>query len=853
MPALTTVVAIAVSCGVVFIVTTVVGTIVWVRIRQERMSLAVANARHGPYVHGLETFPTETLTELSREEGSALRQYGQLPYGRPNEWGLLASRESLVQSTADSEASSNFMEKARGLRRSLSQSLSRPQSARRSRSFVRPRRLSSLAPLKETLERESPPPHGNSSQYDDMPTSAVDGAFELPTERTPRHTPERDDENYSGVDSSIRHMPGQWIGAHQRERSGSLFPVMEDGLLGFEQGRSRGGSITAQSAGLMPDHPVPPPPSAYPPNRFRLSKNDSIGLSSLSLETADSSILDDSRRASGAVDGDFVSPALPPCPTFAPYSANDVGRMEYDRRSFLTSSSIVPAPFIFPPSSPAREVQRVEPDRHSPRRSLTARSPSHSSDRISPAPRRSESVSTTTNQSRRESMYADLDLIPPLNTTARNSALLPHFSQMQRHSVYGNPQREHDPFIASAHSISGFIGNPNAPGRRPNSFSFQETHLQTSITHPRPPLPSAMKGGSGPRKGHRRQNCVRISINPPITFGAPTFSPMVEEEAEELDDGDGRRSEVSDISTPNMSLLNSSVSSLSMSRNSYHAYADDRPKTIEAPESRPFSSYRSPTKKRKHSRHDSAESLVSSSDNGKTLPELVTSLPTATEMSRTPSPDKHTPIWIVPNYTASPTVYENSPSPGSPRRSGVKGPRSQPVRSARNSFRAAPLEESVTSPTERVPRTQSMRESTRPTESLQRAKSCAVESPSFTAGRTTNTETDRRKSRLSMTPQQQLPPGVSQTPWSHGGRIVPIWEDRALEQQQSAQKPTVSFANEPAELQGDISPTPKRDPSRGRQTSRPAFTTPVKKAIGLGIGAATPGSLYDGDGFLKEG
>lgn len=850
MPALTTVVAIAVSCGVVFIVTTVVGTIVWVRIRQERLSLAVANARQGPYVHGLQTFPTETLTELSREEGSALRQYGQLPYGRPNEWGLLASRESLVQSTADSEASSNFMEKARGLRRSLSQSLSRSHSARRSRSFVRPRRLSSLAPLKEATERASPPP-----QDDDMPTSAVDGAFELPTERTPRHTPDRDEEISPSVDSSIRHMSGQWIGAHQRERSGSLFPVMEDNLQGFEQGRPRGGSITAQSAGLAPEQPVPPPPSAYPPNRFRLSKNDSIGLSSLSLETADSSILDDSRRASVGIDGDFVSPALPPCPTFAPYSANDVGRMEYDRRSFLTSSSNVPAPFIFPPNSPAREVQRVEPDRHSPRRSLTARSPSHSSGQVGPAPRRSESLSTTTtSQSRRESMYADLEQIPPLNTVTRNSALLPHFSQMQRHSIYGNPQREQDPFIASAHSVSGFIGNANAPGRRPNSFSIQETHLQTSATHPRPPLPSAMKGGSGPRKGHRRQNCVRISIHPPITFGAPAFSPMVEE-PEEIDDGDRRQSEVSDLSTSNMSLLNSSVSSLSMNRTSYHELANDRPRTIEALESRSVSAYRSPTKKRKHSRNDSADSLASSVDNDKSLPELVTSLPTATEssMSRTPSPDKH-PAWIVPNFAASPTVYEISPSPGSPRRSAVKGPRIQPGKPGRNSFRASPLDENASSgPTDRVPRTLSMRrESTsRPADSLQRAKTCAVDSPSSTTGRNTNVE-----GRSSTTSQkQQQPPGVNQATRSHGGRIVPIWEDRGSERHQSAQKPTVSLVNEPAELQGEVSasPTPKRDPSRGRQMSRPAFTTPIKKTVGLGIGAATPGSLYDGDGFLKEG
>lgn len=697
-------------------------------------------------------------------------------------------------------------------------------------------------------------PHNTGVKDDDMPISAVNGAFELPTERTPRHTPERDDEGGPSVNSNSHHMSGQWFGAHQRDRSGSLFPVMEDNMHGFEQGRPRGGSITAQSAGLVPDQPVPPPPSAYPPNRFRLSKNDSIGLSSLSLETADSSILDDSRRASAAIDGDFVSPALPPCPTFAPYSANDVGRLEYDRRSVIPPNSVVPAPFIFPPNSPAREVQRVQPGRHSPRRSLTARSPSQSSDRISPIPRRSESLSTTTNPSRRESMYADLETIPPLNPSTRNSALLPHFSQMQRYSMYGNLQREHDPFIASAHTVTGLVSNPNTPNRRPNSFSIHETHLQTSATHPRPPLPSAMKGGSGPRKGHRRQNCVRISIHPPITFGAPTFSPMVEE-PEEADDCDRRRSEISDLSTSNTSLVNSSVSSLSMNRSSYQEFGNDRPRTIEVCESRPVS-YKSPSKKRKQALHDSTDSDVSAPDNDKTLLELVTSLPTAAEssMSRTPSPEKHALDWTVPSYTASPTTHENSSSPGSPRRSAVRGPRIQPGKSPRNSFRALSLEKSASSPTGR-PRAHSMRKEaiSKPADSLRRPKSCAVDSPSVTAGLSTDKKTDRPNSPQLSTAQQQLPPGISQTFRPQGGLVVPIFEDRVVQRRQSAQKPTVSLVNEPAELQGDASPTPKRDPSRGRQRSRSAYTTPIKKTVGLGIGAATPGSLYDGDGFLKEG
>ncbi|KAA8647017.1 hypothetical protein EYZ11_000093 [Aspergillus tanneri] len=864
MPALTTVVAIAVSCAAVVIVATVVGTIVWLRIRQERLSLAVANVRQGPYNVRLQTFPTDTLTELSREEGSALRQYGQLPYGKPTEWGLLASRESLVQ---DSEALTSIAEKARGLRRSLSRS----QSVRRSKSFTRPSRKSSLAPLKETQVR--PVFHtsnavGGKVDVDNLPTSAVEGVVELPTERTPRHTPERDEEG-SSVASSSRPLSGPWTATHQRERSSNLFPVIEDNLQGFEQGRPRAGSITAQSPGTMPEQPMPPPPpTAYPPNRFRLSKNDSTCFSSLSLETADSSILlDDSRRASAAMDSDFTSPALPPCPMFAPYSANDVGRMEYERRSYVPSCAVVPAPFVFPANSPAREVQRREPDRTSPRRSLTARSPSHSLERISPPPRRSESLSNATNHSRRESMYADLDHIPPLNPATRNTGLLPYFSQMQRHSLHGNPRKEHDPFVGGVPGANGLTGHPNAPGRRPNSFSIQETYSQTSACHPRPPLPSALKGGSGPRKGHRRQNCVRISIHPPITFGAPTFSPMVEEEPEEFDDKHGRRSDISEFSASNVSLLNSSVSSLPVEPNSYQDLQNERPQTIENNGSRP-TSYGSPSKKRKHTRNDSGDSLLNPSGNGKALPELLTSLPTTTEtnMSSTPSPEKVIPVWMAPTYSLSPTAYENSPSPGSPRRSAVKGPRIQPAKSVRSSVQSLHLEENAksimttpSSPVDRHPaRSKSTLKvsSTKLADSVQhtRGRRGSVPDSSSTMDRSTKEEANKNSSsKQSATQQPKKMPssGANEEPSANGARIVPIWEDRIKERRQSTPKSTIFLVNDPTELQGEISPSPKNR-IKGRQRSKSAFVTPTKKTVGLGIGAATPVSLYDGDGFLKE-
>ncbi|KAL2848506.1 hypothetical protein BJY01DRAFT_262614 [Aspergillus pseudoustus] len=882
MIALTTAVAIAVTCSVIFMVSAVVITIIWIKIRQERRSLALIKARQGPYAHGLQSFPVETLTELSREEGSALRQYGQLPYGRPTEWGLLASRESLTPTSDDKSPIELLKKRSLSLKRSLS-SLSKGHS----------RNLTGPGSLTTLTEASEGPYSQTSPSREDLIISAVDGALELPTETTPRQTPEREEEPPS-TDNTIRPNSGAWPLIQQRERSSALFPVFEDHHEGFDPTgtRVRGGSITSQTAGVVPDQPVPPPPCAYPPNRFRLSKNDSMRFSSVSLETADSSILDDSRRTSANADTSLVSPALPPCPTFAPFSANDVGR-ECDRRSRTANV----APFVFPANSPARKGQKVESERASPRRSLTACSPTRSSERVSAPPRRSESLSAK--QSRDEPrLYLDMDRIPPLNTTSRNTALLPHFSQMQRHSMHGSPRRDNDPFYNGTGPSHSLTYSPYAPGRRASSFLPQDMSPQSSNGHPKPPLASALKG-SGHRKGHRRQNCVRISIHPPITFPGPSFSPMVEEpeEVEEVD-----RSEISNISNSNVSR-NSSVSA--MSTTNRNSFLDDRPisRIIEDPIDLQPELTGSPFKKiKRHTQHESTSTSTTPTATvttaEKALPGILTSLPTTTDndsLSHTPSPERNPPVWNV-SYQSSPTQLENSPVPGSPRRSAVMGPRSQPGKPARNSYQSlippednkppspqqTRAEPQSSPPARSPPRNHSIKDSSRNQSaqySLRRVKSEAREQ--------TQTQTPPRGQRrkrashytisttTSANPQSQTMQPPQKTPGTQISAVVPIWEDQkqtrprsqSQSQPQSASTPrrsTVSLVYDPPILDstgttnGETSPRRNQADRMARMASyrnaRQGCVTPARKAVGLGIGpgAATPGSLYDGEGFLKE-
>lgn len=839
---LTTAVAIAVTCSVIFLVSAVVITIIWVKIRQERKSLALIRSQPGPYANGISSFPAETFTELSREEGSALRQYGQLPYGRPNEWGLLASGESLAQSTGD-KAPIRFLKKTRSftLKHSLSSKSNRP-----SKNLTKPGSLTTLTEASEGPSQDVPVSKEN------LIVSPVDGVLELPAETTPRQTPEREDlppSTESTNDNTIRPISGVWPLLQQKERSNALFPVFEDHYEGSDthEPRARGGSIASQTPGIAPNQPMPPPPSAYPPNRFRLSRHDSLRCSSVSLETADSSILDDSRRTSANIDGSVVSPALPPCPTFAPFSANDVGK-EYSRNSFVTDET----PFIFPPASPARKGQRVDSERTSPRRSLTACSPTRSSERISPPPRRSESLSARQSPDSTPKPYLDLDHIPPLRVASRNS-LLPHFSQMQRHSIHSTPRRDNDPFLNETDRSYSLTYNPNAPGRRANSFMSQATTPQTAIGHGKPPLASAMKS-SGHRKGHKRQNCVRISIHPPMTFAGPRFPPMIEEpeEPEEIE-LDIRRSDISDLSTLNVSR-DSSVSAISSSnRNSALDTQADRPssKVVELPNNTQVDSSGSPVKKKRQSQLDTGSE--------KALPELVTNLPASTDkesLSQTPSPERNPLNWKQP--CKSPTSLENSQTSSSPRRSAIMGPRSQP-KPARNSYQSLVPSENAqpaSSTPSRSPRNNSTKaSSTEPSPSLRRVKSEAKERASPRSKSQSDRDNHESSNYTTSTSSNNTQPKV---PGTQVSAMVPIWEDRDKDSQATPRRSTVSLIYDPPKLQNDKNDTSPRiqDDRMTRMSSyrksNHGCTTPARKSVGLGIGARTPGSLYDGDGFLKE-
>lgn len=884
---LSSVVAIAASGAAIFVVLSVVGIVVWVRVRKERHALRLYGLKSGPNAHSIHTFTGNTLTELSNEEGNVLGTHGQLPYGRPGEWGQLTSRESLVRkNTSDFP----LLQKARSLRHSISRSRSRRLSR-----FSKHSRLSSMATVDETVIQQpvSPP----RISRDDIPLSAVEGILELPTERTPRQTPEMNQDDI-GFHLGMRPVSPGWPFPSQKERSGHG-PLLERRTSQdmydpprrvFEESpqRIRGNSICSQSAGLAPDDPIPPPPppAAFPVDRMSYARIDSVmRLSSMSLDTTNSSILDDGRNGVRSVDTDLTSPTGPSGGTFVPFSASDVGKKD-GRRSFISASTNNAMPPLqnFPArsSSTAEARRKSSLDWMAPRRSMTttSRNPSNSSHRLSGPPCRSDSLSSnapTRNTSFRSGTPGSLkgfQMINPINwrPSGSQSAYVPHFSQFQQPPAYEN-EPQNDPFYGGSPQSSGTLFSIGSPGQTATS-SMPPSPMQRSSLSQRGPAVSALKSAKSQRKGHRRQNCVRISIHPPMTFAGPTFSPTVEEEQEDIDQMEEVDLRESNMNGKSLSVLPANTSSpVPLSKRSSRRNKA-QPSTLGPLAEEPQSQInKSPSKRRKNAPSDTLVRDPLTNKN-RELPGLVTSVPAVTDgtLTHTPSPSRITPIWELPE-APSPS-YENTPGTGSPRRSGVKGPRSQPQtpKSARSNPARSPPKASidpfvgprVAGGLPLITGTQGS-DWRRSTDSLHH----------------TATEADDRSLRRTPDLPSPLVGGLGPLPaspmygikTSRGNSTVrdrvTIWED--ANRGGSSPKPSAAHLAGRYTFSDNNSPTHAKSntprsfcknssPTRlnGQQiaptpaSARRGMTTPIGKSVGLGVVAATPVSLYDGEGFFRE-
>ncbi|EKV12914.1 hypothetical protein PDIG_31410 [Penicillium digitatum PHI26] len=453
----------------------------------------------------------------------------------------------------------------------------------------------------------------------------------------------------------------------------------------------------------------------------------------------------------------------------------------------------------------------------------------------------------------------------------------PYGTQFQNSTGYENDHMENDPFYVASPGGGTLFHRVRSPGNATKTTKPRNPMQRSSLSQ-KGNLPSALKGGNPQRKGHRRQNCVRISIHPPMTFGSSTFSPTVVEEPEDfekMEELDLLDISINNSAKPLPSLPPTTASPLSSSRRSKYGSRHGKPglgslgPLVEEPQPPVYDD--SPCKKR--NRTSSALSAKKPTfDHNHALPELFTSLPTSlgNSLIDTPSPERIPPVWEL-SETPLPS-HENSPAIGSPRRSAVKGPRNQPAtlltrrQSTCGPFTSDLAPDSPLSPS-RLPLIMSITGTEgsdwrRSTDSLQRTK----------------TDPTNRSFRRDHVSVSSLNNGLGPIGGSafYGTRRssmvqdhVTIFEDSnqtSSPPQPSIQPPIGSFR------------TPESSPTRGKNSvprsiptnqqlpphmssHRPpptptsthrGMTTPTGKGPALGLGTATPASLYDSDGFLRE-
>ncbi|KOS38005.1 hypothetical protein ACN38_g11187 [Penicillium nordicum] len=742
--------------------------------------------------------------------------------------------------------------------------------------------LGTLGTLNESNQLPSPPSKARTSiSKEDVPLSAVEGVLELPAERTPTQTPDPNEDG-TGFHLGMKPVSPGWP-FPLRERS-SFFPASDRNSSVFDSNteesptRARGGSIASQTAGMMPGHSIPPPPpTAYPPDRLSYARNDSVmRLSSMSLDTTNSSILDDGRNV--------TSPTFP-SGTFVPFSAADVG-VKDGRRSFIATNTSMPPMHNFPVRSYSTTETRHKSAPLSPRRSLTTHQSGVSIDQFGGAPCRTDSMSSSNPPSRDASLRSGTPVGhlehqysgPSWRSSGSHMPSGPHVNQYQNSTGYDNDEMEDDPFYVGSPGGGTLFHQVRSPGNAGNTTKPPSPMQRASLSR-HGSLTSALKGGNPQRKGHRRQNCVRISIHPPMTFGSSTFSPTVEEEPEDFDkmeELDLRETSINNPTKPLPSLPPTTASPMSSSRRSKYGSRHGKPglgslgPLVEEPLPPMYDD--SPCKNR--NRTPSALGANKPTfENDRALPELFTSFPKSqgNSLTHTPSPERVPPVWEMSRTPFA--SHENSPALGSPRRSAVKGPRNQPgVIPTRRQSTCGPLtshhtpDSPLASPT-RLPLVMSITGTEgsdwrRSTDSLQRAKTDAP-NPSFRRDRVSISSLDnglgpigrsslcgtRRSSMVQdhvtifEDPDQTTsPPQPSMQP-PIGSFRTP--ESSPIRSKNNVPRSMPTNQQFPPHMSSHHAPPTPTSPRRG-------MTTPTSKGLGLGRETATPGSLYDGDGFLRE-
>ncbi|KAK2811459.1 hypothetical protein FQN50_002082 [Emmonsiellopsis sp. PD_5] len=499
------VVVISVTTAVTVFVTVLVVTILCLRFCRKHRALLLPQEQPHSFAQYYSDHGPQSMYPRSR--GLFQSTLG-FPYGGARQWSAIGSTETVHQQlspgvpiapppchTADSRYSRLSTHSTRNSRR---------LQKRPSRDIA----LQTLQPGSACIEPQVV------ENQDVFPENAV----ELRADNSPKSKPVVRQEEGISAGTGIR--VASWpMGPMQRSYHDADSITGDDSMPDTGLSKRRSESIMNQAPGSPPKQPVPPLPTNRPLDIPRLTRHDSVVISNMSLDTVGSSILDYplKENAHGMVDLEAARPE--PLRTHeryasaygwgTPASANTrpsrIPQIASPRRYNSTSAgSCKPAGEL---ASPRRSASMHDPNKSS--QAWAVQSPHSSRPSYGPPPGMSRSL---TSDLRRQCNTYNQRQPPPVYELNSYSRTEHNNSHGRRQGVTNalQPISENEQNTMVRQQNSNTNGSPS-----------KRIHASSSSLSSIPTRTST----AGQKKGHKRQNSVRIAIERTVPT---TLSPTIE-------------------------------------------------------------------------------------------------------------------------------------------------------------------------------------------------------------------------------------------------------------------------------------------------------------------------------------
>jgi hypothetical protein len=481
------------------------------------------------------------------EPRTSLRRSTHLPRGVVSEgWVSVPSQDNLPprQVPSDSDlfgatGTLNHHKRRRSLRASFSAHAFSLPKTRRQKKIEKAIPLCGLprSPLSAITEQSGT----NTSE-----ASPLVGIAELPTEITPKNTPDKDEDAASIQRPASPQWPLTSRTTSKRAslgRTPTVLPVPTSPKSTLMRTDSTGQDMplippssvkrsisVASTLSLAPGDPLPPLPSITP-SQWAPARKSGLRLSATSFDTIGSSVLEGGRTTPSQTDTDLMSAGLgtPPIDLYpTAFHGHDRPSQKWEPAKIVTTGSPEARHSIGYRSGKDRYgFSRASISNTSSLQNIKSEQVAHASDRSSLIPRPCGSALTVLDASKSRSgvlsrANAAKPSISPLipTATAQTGPRCKKGTAAARHSMYEQDVKMNRLNADSAvlrdvpgnqtSSILHLVSSRPASVASENPFHWDRNGLQTGLS------PVLKASPESQHKGHKRQNCVRISNLPAV-------------------------------------------------------------------------------------------------------------------------------------------------------------------------------------------------------------------------------------------------------------------------------------------------------------------------------------------------